>query len=87
MHDGIQDGSQNIKMYIMNFYTRIPRVILHFCGNRSNNTFGIHLCIMTVQSNFSHYPFSAKEIRYFCLFIQVIAHIIHVKLRKNHKGV
>ena len=87
MQDGIQDGSQNIKMYIMYFYARIPHVILHFFGNRSNNTFGIHLCIMSVQSYFSHNPFSAKELRYFCLFCQVIAHIIYVELRKNHKGV
>ena len=75
MQDGIQDGSQNIKntvFYI--FYACIPFAILHFFSNLHKNILVIHLCIVSVQSNFGHNPFSA-ELRCFRKFCQVVAHI------------
>ena len=62
MQGGIQDGSQNIKTVFHVFYACINCAILHFFGNLHNNIHVIHLCIMSVQSNFGHNPFSAKSL-------------------------
>ena len=69
MQDGIQDGSQNIKNVYVYFYACIPRVIPHFFGDLHNDILGIHLiCILSVQSNFGHNPFSAKSLDLFVKF-------------------
>ena len=68
MQDGIQDGSQNIKLYFMYFYACINCAILHFFSNLHNNIHVIHLCIMSVQSNFGHNPSSAKSLDVFVNF-------------------
>ena len=69
MQDGIQDGSQNIKkVFFLYFYACIPRVILHFFGDLHNDILGIHLCILSVQSNFGNNPFSAKSLDVFVKF-------------------
>ena len=60
MQDGIQDGSQNIKT-VFHDYACVNCAILHFFGNLHNNIH-IHLCIMSVQSNFGHNLFSAKSL-------------------------
>ena len=60
MQDSIQGGSQNIKMYFM-YFTLV-------FGNLHNNILGIHLCIMSVQSNFGHKSFSAKSLDVFVNF-------------------
>ena len=63
MQNGLQDGSQNTqKNVFMYIYACIPRAIRHFFGNLHNNILGIHLCIMSVQSNFGHNPLSAKSL-------------------------
>ena len=68
MQGGIQDGSQNIKTVFHVFYACINCAILHFFGNLHNNIHVIHLCIMSVQSNFGHNPFSAKSLAVFVNF-------------------
>ena len=68
MQDGIQDGSQDIKNVCLYFNACIPRIILHFFGNLYNNILGIHLCIMSVQSNSGHNPLSAKSLEVFVQF-------------------
>ena len=61
MQDGIQDGSQNIKT-VFHDYACVNCAILHFFDNLHNNIHVIHLCIMSVQSNFGHNLFSAKSL-------------------------
>ena len=62
MQDGIKDGSQGIKNVFLYLNACIPRIILHFFSNLYNNILGIHLCIMSVQSNSGHNPLSAKSL-------------------------
>ena len=62
MQDGIQDGSQDIKHVFMYFSLVFP--VLNFISLTSfiDNILGIHLCIMSVQSNFDHNPLNAKSL-------------------------
>ena len=68
MQDGIQDGSQDIKNVFLYFNACIPRIILHFFGNLHNYRIGIHLRIMSVQSNSGHNPLSARSLDVFVKF-------------------
>ena len=56
------------KLYFMYFYACINCAILYLFSNLHNNIHVIHLCIMSVQSNFGHNPFSAKSLAVFVNF-------------------
>ena len=65
-------------IFIHVFYACINCPILHFFGNLHNNIHVIHLCIMSVQSNFGHNPFSAKSLAVLATCIRNNIHVINL---------